>query len=45
MVEDMLVWTRKSLAGFGNLLLYVVIVLTVGDCSILWERSLQNRCS
>ena len=42
MVEDMLVLTNRSLAGYGNLLLFVVVVLIVGVCSILWGKPLQN---
>ena len=42
MVEDMLVKTNRPLAGYGNLFLFVVIVLIVGVCSILWGKPLQN---
>ena len=35
-------YANRSLAGYRILLLFVVIVLIVGVCSILWGKPLQN---
>ena len=42
MVEDMLVKTNRSLAGYRNMSLFVVIILNVRVCSIFMGEPLQN---